>query len=140
MLETPAETSFTVSLYALDDKGDEAQRPVVLKFSTANMRARARTYTVTQTATGDLNKGGSLKVGPRLVAGTDRHTVLFEAPAGKTGFVFAESAYEALVEAGKVNRKTGPIEATVHVKQQDGNYSPDLPDETMEANQAKGVD
>ena len=131
VLETPPETSFTVSIYAVDNSGDETQLPVVLPFATADMSARTREYTVTQTATGDLNQDGSLEVGQRLVAGTDRHAVTFEAPTDKTGFVFAASAYETLAEAGKVNSTTRPIEAKVHVKQQDGTYSPDLPDETV---------
>ena len=85
VLETPTETEFKVSIYAVDDSGGESLRPVVLTFpTTGGMIPRTRSYSVTQGSKGELNREGSLKIGPRLES---PHTLMFM--SDENGFVFA---------------------------------------------------
>ena len=90
---------FTVILYAVDDSGGTSQRPVVLELTAPDVKPFESTYTVTQAPNGDLNKKGTLRVGPRMVSGY--HTLTFQMAADDhSGFRFASLRAASLVKAG----------------------------------------
>ena len=125
---------FQVTIYASDDSGDKSLQPVVLKFGLtdadgAPLIPSSRNYPVQQKATGELNEKGTLKVGPRRGV---PHTVTFNVPTGKTGFVFAESASDKLIAEKKLGNFTvTTATAAVHFLGQDGTYTPPLPNESV---------
>ena len=80
-----------------------------------------------QKATGELNEKGTLKVGPRRGV---PHTVTFNVPTGKTGFVFAESASDKLIAEKKLGDDF-TVTTAVHFLGQDGTYTPPLPNESV---------
>ena len=132
---------FQVTIYANDDSGEQSQQPVVLTLGIAtgsSLMPRGVSYPVTQKATGELNKDGALKVGPRLGVS---HTVTFNAPTGKTGFVFAETASDALITGGALETSNTVTISAAHVRSQDRTtYIPPLPDESDAASKAKSTD
>ena len=90
---------FTVALYAVDDSGGTSQRPVVLELTAPAGEPGTSDYEVTQAPNGDLNREGTLRVGPRMVSGW--HTLTFRAAAlDHKGFRFASLKAASLVKAG----------------------------------------
>ena len=74
--QLPEDRKFTVTLYAVDDSGGTSQRPVVLELTAPPVVEPAvSNYTVRQAPNGDLNREGTLRVGPRMVSGY--HTLTF---------------------------------------------------------------
>ena len=90
---------FTVTLYAVDDSGGTSQRPVVLELTAPDGEPATSMYKVRQAPNGDLNRDGTLRVGPRMVSGY--HTLEFlKAADNHLGFRFASLKAESLVKAG----------------------------------------
>ena len=95
---------FTVTLYAVDDSGGTSQRPVVLELTAPMGEPAESHYMVRQAPNGDLNREGTLRVGPRMVSGEDKyHTLTFLAAGGRSGFRFAYLKAESLVNAGELS-------------------------------------
>ena len=91
---------FTVTLYAVDDSGGTSQRPVVLELTAPTDGEPAESnYTVRQAPNGDLNREGTLRVGPRMVSGYHALTFM-KAAEGHAGFRFASLKAASLVKAG----------------------------------------
>ena len=90
---------FTVTLYAVDDSGGTSQRPVVLELTAPMGVPDTSEYQVRQAPNGDLNREGTLRVGPRMVSGY--HTLTFRMAADDhSGFRFASLKAASLVKAG----------------------------------------
>ena len=90
---------FTVTLYAVDDSGGTSQRPVVLELTAPIGSPAESNYQVRQAPNGDLNREGTLRVGPRMVSGY--HTLTFlRAADDHSGFRFASLKAASLVKAG----------------------------------------
>ena len=97
--QLPQDRKFTVTLYAVDDSGGTSQRPVVLELTAPDGEPAVSNYTVTQAPNGDLNRKGTLRVGPRMVKGY--HTLTFQSAAeDHLGFRFASLKAASLVKAG----------------------------------------
>ena len=96
--QLPEDRKFTVILYAVDDSGGTSQRPVVLELTALDIEPAVSNYTVRQAPNGDLNREGTLRVGPRMVSGY--HTLTFQRAAPHLGFRFASLKAASLVKAG----------------------------------------
>ena len=89
---------FTVTLYAVDDSGGTSQRPVVIELTAPDGGPAISNYTVRQAPNGDLNREGTLKVGPRMGV---YHTLTFQRAAeDHVGFRFASLKVDSLVKLG----------------------------------------
>ena len=125
--DSASDHDFSVSIYAIDESGDESTRPVVLTFEVADdLPPREVSYTVQQKATGELKEEpGALKVGPRL--GVD-HTVTFD--SDDDGFMFANSEATKLVRAELLPADHNAFSgAAVYYIDEDGTTQPSaLPD------------
>ena len=123
--QLPEDRTFTVTLHAVDDSGGTSQRPVVLEL-TARMGGPAKSnYTVRQAPNGDLNREGTLRVGPRMVS--EYHTLTFQKAADDhSGFRFASLKAASLVKAGDLFVDDADVDTTATVANTyvDGNDVP----------------
>ena len=144
---------FSVSLYASDGE-DESTRPLVLKFAVPNntglspvspgytLNQRGARYDFYNTKL-DSPPANRLDVGPRRVID---HTVTFTltdpADENAVGFGFANTLYQKWVDDKQLPADSSPTTTPTpaHYLGEDGNYDPMLPDETLTANKAEGVD
>ena len=94
---------FTVILYAVDDSGGVSDRSLAIEVDAADdADPLVSNYQVRQAPNGKLNRDGTLKVGPRMVAGY--HTLTFlKAADAHAGFRFASIKAEALVKIGDLH-------------------------------------
>ena len=108
--QLPGYRKFTVTLYAVDDSGGTSQRPVVLELTARSGGPAVSNYTVRQAPNGDLNREGTLRVGPRMVSGY--HTLTFQMAADDhSGFRFASLKAASLVKVGDLFLLPGtPVE------------------------------
>ena len=98
---------FTVTFrYADDNSGGPSQRPLVLELTAPDGDPATSEYEVRQAPNGDLNREGTLKVGPRMVSGY--HTLTFlKAADDHLGFRFASLKAASLVNAGDLYLASG---------------------------------
>ena len=133
---------FTVSLYGSDGE-DDSTLPLVLKFN-ANPTSPAVSISPRRVGTYELNQRGDkndfyndqtldappankLEVGPRRGVS---HTVTFK--GATTGFGFANSLHQKWTDDGKLadSHSVTTANTDAHYLGEDGNYDPELPDET----------
>ena len=92
--------TFMVTLHAVDGSGGESTRSLVIEIVAPEGAAPlVSNYEVRQAPNGDLNRKGTLRVGPRMVS--TWHTLKFlRAAVDHAGFRFASLKAASLVKAG----------------------------------------
>ena len=100
------ERDFPVSIYAVDNSGDESNRPVRIVFDvkTTGIDPRPGEYSAQQLSNGALHRDSTLDVGPRFLrdTGTAVHTLTFSRVEDGPGFTFSANFVKGLIDGKRL--------------------------------------
>ena len=143
------EKDFPISIYAVDNSGDESNRPVriVVKVAATGVDPRPGEYSAQQLSNGALHRDSALDVGPRFLrdTGTAVHTLTFSRVEGGPGFTFSANYVTGLIAGKRLNPAGDSSQVTTNAalfiyKDRDNNNRPSPPIPEWDSNTSLGMD